>query len=172
MMSFICLHFTLPFYSLHKKNTQTWNRACCQCILNSFITQPIEYRTDIVELIGLRTRLRFEFLLTCKAYTIDSPAKPLSIVSRLITANSAANRMTQFPINSNLSEIHLGVKYNTGKLSTFYMVSCWYCKLFNFPNNQHFWKIVTAVVLVINIKHECVSHFTKLKTVTKYSRNK
>lgn len=46
---------------------------------------------------------------TCSAYDIESPTKPPAMLSLLITANKAAKKIKQFPINSKRRESHLWV---------------------------------------------------------------
>lgn len=49
-------------------------------------------------------------LPTCKAYTIDKPARPLSNLSRVTAAKRAAKRIAQFPIKSRRNPSHLYIK--------------------------------------------------------------
>lgn len=46
---------------------------------------------------------------TCSAYDIESPTRPPAMLSLLITANKAAKKIKQFPINSKRRESHLWV---------------------------------------------------------------
>lgn len=57
---------------------------------------------------------------TCSAYDIESPTRPPAMLSLLITANKAAKKIKQFPINSKRRESHLWVTKITLHLLIYY----------------------------------------------------
>jgi len=55
----------------------------------------------------MKTVAQTELLLTVSAYVIESPTMPGLSESLRMTANRAANRMMQLPMNSSLKASHL-----------------------------------------------------------------